>query len=309
MSLTGESHIAGRTAGLDETDARPGPGDAPLILVVDDAVINRTVMQGILRKHGYRCHVAVNGREAFEATCREAYDAVLMDCLMPVMDGYDATAAIRQHEREHLRTGPRRHLPIIAVTAVAIQGARERCIAAGMDDYLSKPIVPEGVLGVLDRWLAGSGGDADWLPELASAQTTPDDHPIDPQALDVLRELDPGDEMGLIAGVVDDFSIDIDPHVHAMRMATADGDTGAILRELHFIAGCASIVGATRLERLARSLGTSVPLDAVNGAAGAATFIDHLEAELIRARAALEAIVAASDQTADRAAPTDSSTA
>ena len=295
MSLPGETHTAGQAA---------NPGDAPLILVVDDAVINRTVMQGILRKHGYRCHVAVDGREAFEATCRETYDAVLMDCLMPVMDGYDATAAIRQYERENLLSGPRRHLPIIAVTAVAIQGARERCIAAGMDDYLSKPVVAEGVLAVLERWLAGAGGDAAWLPELASAQATPDDHAIDPRARDALREIDPGDEMGLVAGVVDDFSIDIDPHFHAMRMATADGDTGAILRELHFIAGCASIVGATRLERLARSLGTTIPLDAVNGAAGAATFIDHLEAEFVRTRDALESIVAASAQAPDLATPT-----
>jgi two-component system, sensor histidine kinase and response regulator len=298
--------MAGRTAGLDETNGQPRPGDAPLILVVDDAVVNRTVMQGILRKHGYRCHIAANGREAVDATCREAYDAVLMDCLMPVMDGYDATAAIRQHERESQRSGARRHLPIIAVTAVAIQGARERCIAAGMDDYLSKPVVPERVLKVLNRWLAGSGGDAAWLPELASAPTAPDDHPIDLRALDALRELDPGDELGLVAGVVDDFSTDITPHFHALRMATADGDTGAILRELHFIAGCASIVGATRLEQLARSLGTAGPLDAVSGAASAAAFIDRLEAEFICVRTALQSIVAASAQAPDRAAPAGS---
>ena len=142
-----------------------------------------------MQRHGYRCHVAVNGREAFDATCREAYAAVLMDCLMPVMDGYEATAAIRRHEREHQTSAPRRHLPIIAVTAVAIQGARDRCIAAGMDDYLSKPIVPEGVLKVLHRWLADSGGDATWMPELASAPAAPDDRPVDPQALDALREL------------------------------------------------------------------------------------------------------------------------
>src|SRR5215211_2950169 len=107
--------------------------DAPLgqlVLIVDDDPLNRTVMSAMLHKLRYRFDLATNGREAVEAVCRERYSAVLMDCLMPEMDGYEATAAIRRLEREGRCQGGRRHLPIIAVTAVAIKGARERCIAA-----------------------------------------------------------------------------------------------------------------------------------------------------------------------------------
>ena len=159
-----------------------------------------------------------------------------------------------------------------------------------MDDYLSKPIVVESVVNVLDRWLAGGG--ATWMPELASAPVAAEDHPIDPRALDLLRQLDPDDSEELVASVVDDFSIDVSPHFHTLRMATADGDTSAILREVHFIAGCASIVGAVRLENLARSLGTAGPLDAMAEASRAATFIDRLEDEFLHARFMLESLVA-----------------
>src|SRR4051812_26952854 len=113
---------------------------SPVILVADDDPLNRTVMSAILKRLGYRFHLATNGREAVEAVLGDSYAAVLMDCLMPEMDGYEATVAIRRHEHEHQEPGAERRLPIIAVTAVAIKGARERCIEAGMDDYMSKPV-------------------------------------------------------------------------------------------------------------------------------------------------------------------------
>jgi CheY-like chemotaxis protein/HPt (histidine-containing phosphotransfer) domain-containing protein len=269
-----------------------GAADGPRILVVDDAPVNRVVIQRLLRLLGYRCQLAANGREAVDAVQRDVYAAVLMDCLMPEMDGYEAATAIRQREREQEQAGERRHLPIIAVTAVAIEGARERCIAAGMDDYLSKPIVAESLLAVLDRWLAGPGGEVAWAPEPIAASPAADNCPVDPHALDVLRELDPDGDAGLVAEVVRDFSTDVVPRFQALRLATADGDTRAILQELHFIAGCASIVGATQLERLARSLESAGALDAVGGAPSAAAFVDRLEAELLRAQRALESLVA-----------------
>src|SRR5436309_554167 len=92
-----------------------------------------------------------NARQTKNRDGSVRYAAVLMDCLMPVMDGYEATAVIRQHEREGRCPGGQRHLPIIAVTAVAIQGSRERCIAAGMDDYLSKPVMLQSIVSLLDR--------------------------------------------------------------------------------------------------------------------------------------------------------------
>ena len=145
-------------------------------------------------------------------------------------------------------------MPIIAVTAVAIQGARERCVAAGMDDYLTKPIVSKGVADVLERWLANPGGDATWTPELQAPVAEPDDEPIDRAALEALRQIDPEGADTFVTEVVHDFTTEVSARFGVMRNAVAEGDITAIVHECHFIAGCASLVGAMRVESLARSL-------------------------------------------------------
>ena len=121
------------------------------VLLTEDNPVNREVAMAILELVG--CHVdrAENGREAVEAISRQHYDLVLMDCQMPVMDGFAATAAIRQQEAS---TGTGQHVPIIALTANAMEGDRERCLAAGMDDYLSKPFSQQRLLAMLQRWMA-----------------------------------------------------------------------------------------------------------------------------------------------------------
>src|SRR6185436_14803764 len=103
------------------------------VLVAEDNAINRLVIEGMLAARGIAVDVAENGRQALEMLAVAAYDAVFMDCQMPELDGYAATAAIRAGERE--RPGEPR-LPIVAMTAHAMAGDRERCLAAGMDDYL-----------------------------------------------------------------------------------------------------------------------------------------------------------------------------
>jgi CheY-like chemotaxis protein len=117
------------------------------VLIVEDNAANLKVAMRMVERLGYRADKAGNGVEAVRMLDRMDYDAVLMDCQMPEMDGYEATRQIRRHEKEGT------HTPIIAMTASAMAGDRERCLAAGMDDYISKPIKLHVVAAVLERWL------------------------------------------------------------------------------------------------------------------------------------------------------------
>jgi CheY-like chemotaxis protein len=116
------------------------------VLLAEDNLVNRQLMMRLLEKRGHRVDTAANGREACEALHRQSYDVILMDVQMPEMTGLEATAAIRQVE---LGTG--RHIPIIAMTAHAMNGDRERFLACGMDGYVSKPIVLKELIDVLGK--------------------------------------------------------------------------------------------------------------------------------------------------------------
>jgi len=123
-------------------------GQGARVLVVDDNAANQKVALRMIERLGYRGDVAGTGAEATAMVGRGHYDAVLMDCQMPEMDGYEASRQIRHNER-----GGRR-MPIIAMTADAVADERDRCLAAGMDDYITKPIKLHVVAAVLERWLA-----------------------------------------------------------------------------------------------------------------------------------------------------------
>jgi CheY-like chemotaxis protein len=112
----------------------------------------------MLEKHGCRVDVVANGQEAVDATAHIAYDCVFMDCQMPEMDGFEATAVIRQRE---MQTG--HHIPIIAMTANAMLSDREQCLEAGMDDYVSKPVKSQDLMVVLQRWTQPSSHEDDRL--------------------------------------------------------------------------------------------------------------------------------------------------
>jgi hypothetical protein len=123
-------------------------GHGARVLVVDDNAANQKVALRMIERLGYRGDVAATGAEAVAMLGRGHYDAVLMDCQMPEMDGYEASRQIRHDERGG------RHVPIIAMTADMVPGERERCLAAGMDDHISKPVKLHVVAAVLERWLA-----------------------------------------------------------------------------------------------------------------------------------------------------------
>jgi CheY-like chemotaxis protein len=133
------------------------------VLVAEDNVVNQKLTTRMLEKYGCRVDVATNGYEAVVASARVAYDCIFMDCQMPEMDGFAATAAIRQRE---VQTGA--HVPIIAMTANAMQGDREQCLHAGMDDYVAKPAKAEDLKMLLQKW-ALSSSDASHHAELTQA--------------------------------------------------------------------------------------------------------------------------------------------
>jgi CheY-like chemotaxis protein len=162
-------------------------GKEALLLIVDDNPLNQRVSSTMLRKLGYRSDVATNGIEAVEASAKREYAAILMDCVLPLMDGFEATAAIR------LREGSARHTPIIAMTASAMKGDLERCIAAGMDAYLSKPVKMAKLGEIIAEWIDSGrdhephkvalNGDSNGFAAPVEAPARKADHQLDPPAV------------------------------------------------------------------------------------------------------------------------------
>jgi CheY-like chemotaxis protein len=157
------SAVCGRPS--DESKAVPGDhqiithaslsevhANGPRILVVEDNVINQKVMLKILNNNGYHPDVVNNGLEAVEALCGKVYDLVLMDIQMPVMNGFEATGAIRNPSNRCKDP----QIPIIAVTANAMKDAKKECLDAGMDDYLPKPVDPNALIAMVRQWCDSS---------------------------------------------------------------------------------------------------------------------------------------------------------
>src|SRR4051794_12073878 len=142
------------------------PAAAPVseqpMLVVEDNAVNRRVIEAMLTKRGFAVECTANGREGLERIAEREYALVFMDCQMPELDGYEATAALREREAAG------EHLTVVAMTAHAMKGDRERCLAAGMDDYLAKPLRPEALDAVLERWLHAPAAAPEAAPEPAS---------------------------------------------------------------------------------------------------------------------------------------------
>ncbi len=224
------------------------------ILLAEDNEVNQLVAVGMLESFGCQVNIAANGHEAVEAFRQAAYDLVLMDCQMPGMDGFEATQALRNHERLEDRTPT----PIIALTAHAMAQDRDECLAAGMDDYLSKPYTQEGLYTVLGRW----------LPARATEATTPDDASVsvsdtstmsipslDTDVLATLKALpDGGKRVERILATYLETSANLLVQLHD---AVPNNHGDAMRQAAHSLKSSSANVGARRLSHLCGELETA----------------------------------------------------
>jgi PAS domain S-box-containing protein len=205
----------------------------PRVLVAEDNPINRKVALSMLEHLGYRPEVVVNGLEAVEACARSTYEAILMDCQMPVLDGLRATAWIRQRE------GRARRTPIIALTADTMSEDRQRCFSAGMDDFLAKPVTLALLRDTLARWVQPRTEEPARAPEPTGTSSLPADHP--------LSVLEGQGRQSLVREVVDLFLQTTPVRLEALRQMGLEGDAGAFLTLCHSLKGAALQLGAAEM--------------------------------------------------------------
>jgi CheY-like chemotaxis protein len=225
------------------------------ILLAEDNLVNQKVLLMQLSSLGYEVDVAANGQEAVNLLSTAPYDLILMDCQMPLKDGYQATEEIKSSPASAFLRG--RHPIIVAITANAMQDDRQKCLEAGMDDYLSKPVPKEQLSAVLDRWtqtIFTSQPIMELEPESQNARLEEDLIDFDWEHLHQLSENNQEFELELLQMFAEDAAI----HLQAIELALAQPDFSALEREAHQIKGSSANVGAkpmqvsaTQLERMA----------------------------------------------------------
>jgi two-component system sensor histidine kinase/response regulator len=248
------------------------------ILIAEDNPVNREVAVLQLQSLGYTADTVANGLEALEALSKSAYDIVLMDCQMPEMDGYEATNELRRRE------GSRSHTTVIALTANALQGDEEKCLSAGMDDYLSKPIKPEALEAVLEKWLAHKQAlqrlGSDEEPEAHNLSSA-----IDASVIAKLRKALGNKGNDFIAGLIDLFIADAEPRLASLHDAIARQDGRSLKQVAHALKGSCANLGAKRMAGLCEILEDK---GQENSFAGAGAILEHLEGEFALVKQALE---------------------
>jgi CheY-like chemotaxis protein/HPt (histidine-containing phosphotransfer) domain-containing protein len=259
--------------GSERAQVEPGPGALlhVRVLLVEDNAVNQQVATAMLEQLGARVDVAADGKEALEQVALLPYDLIFMDCEMPEMDGYAATAEIRRRE-----DGGRR-IPIVAMTAHAMEGDREQCLAAGMDDYITKPVSPAAIGAVVRRWVRTPGA----RNAAAPAETQP-------AALDAARIAQLRATLGRGDGaqfrrLVETFLGDTGVRLGELRQCLNRKDAAMVRRLAHTLRGSCLSLGALRMTEVASALERV----SAQGDGAAASLVDQLEAEFRRAESAL----------------------
>ena len=259
------------------------------VLLAEDNEINQEVAVEILNMAGYKCDCVTNGKEAVDALAKIDYDIVLMDCQMPEMDGFGATAAIRANEaKQRSEEGSSVHVPIIALTANAMKGDRERCLEAGMDDYLSKPLDPEHFVDTVRKWAAvgtGAGpqcgaavnvsGDEKNVAADRPSPSLDEECAFDYESL--LKRC--GGNADFVERIVDKFIQRAAPDIDEIEQTLASRDAAALVALAHRLKGSAANLSADAMKERAEDLemmGRAGELD------DAQVCIDSLRTELDR---------------------------
>jgi PAS domain S-box-containing protein len=245
--------LVGLKSGTHDVKASVVQKDARILLVEDNHT-NQIVALGLLKRMGYTADTAASGIEALDALEHKPYDVVLMDCHMPEMDGFEATEQVRNPASRVLN----HQVPIIALTAMAMQGDRERCVAAGMDDYLTKPLHPDNLAKALEHWLAQVSTEAHPVAQDVSAQpdkaveqeaetvVVPDEVPVFVEA-ELLGRL-MGDRE-LMEEIIAAFQVDIPMQIARLNQFLAEGNGPGITRQAHTIKGAAANLAAVALSQ------------------------------------------------------------
>ena len=227
-------------------------GNKGRILLADDNITNQQVAQGILKKLGLRADAVANGEEVLKALETIPYDLVLMDVQMPEMDGIEATRRIRDPQ-----SGVVDHqIPIIALTAHAMQGDREKCLQAGMNDYISKPVSPQALITILERWLPGETGATAkerlrWPKGVDSVAVGKRTVPVFDKTVMLTRFMD---DEELVVAVIKGFLADIPQQIETLHGYLTTNDTVGVERQLHTIKGAAANVAGEVLRSVAFEL-------------------------------------------------------
>jgi CheY-like chemotaxis protein/HPt (histidine-containing phosphotransfer) domain-containing protein len=272
------------------------------ILLAEDNPVNQLVAKGMLDLMGACVTLAQNGQEALDRLEEGHFDLLFIDCQMPVMDGLEATQEIRRRERSH---GAGRRLPVIALTANAVAGDRELCLAAGMDDYLSKPFTFTELSAMAQRWMADlqskPQADARFQPVPAQPPSGPPRAPdpgddaapgmLNRAHLEMIRQLSRDTGQDLLAQMVAAFISDAAARLGTMVAGLAGGDADAIRQAAHALKSASGNVGAEALSECCRELEA---LTRTGELAGAARLIDAARLHYSASARALEALLSGS---------------
>ena len=282
---------ADERAHAHDAGVRGKAGWEPRVLLAEDNAVNQEVATAMLEDIGCRVTVVGHGGLAVDAVECEQFDLVLMDCQMPEIDGFGATRRIRARERAREAQTPgagSRRLPIVALTAHAMEGDRERCIEAGMDDHLAKPFARANLVEIIERWVDSRAPQparaAEPQPGAQGSAGVQAPSGVDPRKLEQLAALPGADASGLVGRVCALYLKTSYPIGALIRIAAERDDAGELASAAHRLKTSSAEVGAMRLVELCKALEVKARTNALEGVAAMAA---QLEEELERVRQAL----------------------